>query len=412
MPHFGDTLRQRMPADSYDTIIVGAGIIGLAVAREVLARRPGARLLVVEREAEPAQHQTGHNSGVIHAGVYYAPGSLKAKLCVDGAARMYAYCEQRDIPFKRIGKLIIALDEGELAALEEIGRRANTNGVHGMRRLDADGLREVEPNATGVAALHSPNTGIVDFGVVGARLAEDVRAAGGELRFGWQVAGVEARDRAIRLRCAHGDEVEGARAIFCAGLWSDRLAVLAGAGPEPRIVPFRGGYLRLVPERRSLVRGLIYPVPDPSLPFLGVHLTPRVDGEVLLGPSALLVGARDAYALRTLRAADIRDTLTWPGTWRMMARWWRTGVDELRLASSRAAFAAQASRYVPGVRAEDLRPAFGGVRAQAVARDGRLVDDFLLSATPRAIHVRNAPSPAATSSLALAGQIVDAADEL
>lgn len=412
MPHFGDTLRQRMPADSYDTIIVGAGIIGLAVAREVLARRPGARLLVVEREAEPAQHQTGHNSGVIHAGVYYAPGSLKAKLCVDGAARMYAYCEQRDIPFKRIGKLIIALDEGELAALEEIGRRANTNGVHGMRRLDADGLREVEPNATGVAALHSPNTGIVDFGVVGARLAEDVRAAGGELRLGWQVAGVEARDRAIRLRCAHGDEVEGARAIFCAGLWSDRLAVLAGAGPEPRIVPFRGGYLRLVPERRSLVRGLIYPVPDPSLPFLGVHLTPRVDGEVLLGPSALLVGARDAYALRTLRAADIRDTLTWPGTWRMMARWWRTGVDELRLASSRAAFAAQASRYVPGVRAEDLRPAFGGVRAQAVARDGRLVDDFLLSATPRAIHVRNAPSPAATSSLALAGQIVDAADEL
>ena len=401
-----------MPADSYDTIIVGAGIIGLAVAREVLARRPGERLLVVEREAEAAQHQTGHNSGVIHAGVYYAPGSLKAKLCVDGAARMYAYCEQRDIPFKRIGKLIVALGEGELAALEEIGRRANSNGVHGMRRLDADGLREIEPNATGVAALHSPNTGIVDFGVVGARLAEDVRAAGGELRFGWQVAGVEARDRAIRLRCAHGDDVEGARAIFCAGLWSDRLAVLAGAGPEPRIVPFRGGYLRLVPERRALVRGLIYPVPDPSLPFLGVHLTPRIDGEVLLGPSALLVGARDAYALRTLRAADLRDTLTWPGTWRMMARWWRTGVEELRLASSRAAFAAQASRYVPAVRAGDLLPAFGGVRAQAVARDGRLVDDFLLSSTPRAIHVRNAPSPAATSSLALAGQIVDAADEL
>jgi 2-hydroxyglutarate dehydrogenase len=401
-----------MPPDSYDTLIVGAGIIGLAVAREVLARRPAERVLVVEREAAAARHQTAHNSGVIHAGVYYAPGSLKAKLCVDGAARMYAYCEQRDVPVKRIGKLIVALDHGELAALDEIGRRANSNGVHGMRRLDADGLREVEPHAVGVAALHSPNTGIVDFAVVGARLAEDVRAAGGELRLGWQVAGVDALDRSIRLRSAAGDEVAGARAIFCAGLWSDRLAVLAGADPEPRVVPFRGGYLRLVPERRALVRGLIYPVPDPSLPFLGVHLTPRIDGEVLLGPSALLVGARDAYSLRTLRWADVRDTLSWPGTWRMMARWWRTGIDELRLASSRAAFAAEASRYVPGIRGEDLVPAFGGVRAQTVARDGRLVDDFLLSATPRAIHVRNAPSPAATSSLALAAQIVDAADEL
>lgn len=401
--------------DSYDTIIVGAGIVGLAVAREVLARGAGgsgSRVLVLEREAAPARHQTGHNSGVIHAGVYYAPGSLKARLCVDGAARMYDYCEQRGVPVNRIGKLIIALDERELPALEELGRRANANGVPGMRRLDADGLRAVEPNATGVAALHSPNTGIVDFGLVGARLADDVRAAGGELRFDSQVTSVDAGARAIRLRCANGDEVRGTRAIFCAGLWSDRLAVLAGADPDPRIVPFRGGYLRLVAEKRDVVRGLIYPVPDPSLPFLGVHLTPRIDGEVLLGPSALLVGARDGYTLGTLRAADIVDTVTWPGTWRMMARWWRTGVDELRLACSRAAFAAEASRYVPGIAGEDLLPAFGGVRAQAVGRDGRLVDDFLLSATPHAIHVRNAPSPAATSSLALATLIADAADEL
>ena len=282
----------------------------------------------------------------------------------------------------------------------------------GVRRLDAAGLRDVEPNATGVAALHSPNTGIVDFGVVCARLADDVRAAGGELRFDRRVTGVATAARTIRLRCAGGDAVEGARAIFCAGLWSDRLAVLAGADPNPRIVPFRGAYLRLVPERRDVVRGLIYPVPDASLPFLGVHLTPRIDGEVLLGPSALLVGARDGYALHTLRVADIVDTVTWPGTWRMMARWWRTGIGELRLASSRSAFAAEASRYVPGIGAEDLLPAFGGVRAQAVGRDGRLVDDFLLSATPHAIHVRNAPSPAATSSLALAGLIADAADEL
>lgn len=403
------------PGDSYDTIVIGAGIIGLAVAREVLARAAGgtgSRVLVLEREAEPARHQTGHNSGVIHAGVYYAPGSLKARLCVDGAARMYDFCEQREIPVDRIGKLIIALDEGELPALEELGRRANANGVAGMRRLDADGLREVEPHATGVAALHSPNTGIVDFGRVCARLADDVRAAGGELRFDRQVTSIDAGARTIRLGCAGGDEVQGARAIFCAGLWSDRLAVLAGADPDPRIVPFRGGYLRLTAQKRDLVRTLIYPVPDPGLPFLGVHLTPRIDGEVLLGPSALLVGARDGYDLRTLRPADILDTVTWPGTWRMMARWWRTGIDELRLASSRSAFAAAASRYVPGIRGEDLLPAFGGVRAQAVGRDGRLVDDFLLSATPRAIHVRNAPSPAATSSLALAARIADAADEL
>ena len=401
-----------MPADSYDTLVVGAGIIGLAVARELLLRRPGARVLVVEREPAPGAHQTSHNSGVIHAGVYYAPGSLKAALCVDGAARMYAYCERNAIDVRRIGKLIVALTRAELPALAEIERRAHENGVAGLRRLEGDGLREIEPHATGIAALHSPGTGIVDFGAVCAQLAADVRAAGGDLRCGWQVAGVAASASSIRLRDARGDELQGRRAVFCAGLWSDRLAVLAGASPDPRIVPFRGGYLRLRPERRDIVRGLIYPVPDPGLPFLGVHLTPRIDGEVLLGPSALLVGARDGYRLSTVRAADIRDTATWPGTWRMMRRWWRTGVGELRLAASRDAFAAEASRYVPGMRGEDLLPAFGGVRAQAVGRDGRLLDDFLLSATPRAIHVRNAPSPAATSSLALAVRIADAADEL
>ncbi|HEV2786165.1 MAG TPA: L-2-hydroxyglutarate oxidase, partial [Solirubrobacteraceae bacterium] len=322
------------------------------------------------------------------------------------------YCARNAIAVRRAGKLIVALDAGELPALEELERRAAANGVPGVRRLDAAGLREVEPHATGLAALHSPNTGIVDFAAVCGRLADDVRAAGGELRWGWRVAAIDADGRGIRLRSAGGDVAEGGRAIFCAGLWSDRLAVLAGADPDPRVVPFRGAYLRLRPERRDLVRGLIYPVPDPSLPFLGVHLTPRIDGEVLLGPTALLAGARDGYSRATLRTADIRDTLSWPGTWRMMARWWRTGVSELRLAAGRAALAAQAGRYVPDLRGEDLLPGFAGVRAQAVTRDGRLVDDFLLSATPRAIHVRNAPSPAATSALALAELIADAADEL
>lgn len=401
-----------MPGASHDTIIVGAGIVGLAVAREILARRPSSRVLVVERESVAGVHQSGHNSGVIHGGIYYAPGSLKARLCVDGAARMYAYCEHHGLDVRRIGKLIVAAGPQEIAALNELQRRANANGAADIRRLDAHGLLEVEPHATGVAALHSPRTGIVDFRAVCAQLASDIVAAGGELRFDWNVESVRTTARTIRLRSAAGDGAEAARAVFCAGLWSDRLAQLAGADPDPRIVPFRGGYLCLRPERRDLVRGLIYPVPDPSLPFLGVHLTPRVDGEVLLGPSALLVGARDGYGLSRFRAADLRDTIMWPGTWRMARRWWRSGLNELRLAASREAFAAQARRYVPELRARDLVPAFGGVRAQAVARDGRLVDDFLLCATPRAVHVRNAPSPAATSSLALAERIADAADEL
>lgn len=250
-----------MARDSYDTIIVGAGIIGLAVAREVLARRAGSRVLVVEREGGPGRHQSGHNSGVIHAGVYYTPGSLKARLCVEGAARMYDLCEQREIDVHRIGKLIVALDDGELPALEEIERRANANGVAGVRRLDADGLREIEPQATGLAALHSPNTAIVDFGVVCARLADDVREAGGELRFTWEVASVQATTTSIRLRAASGDEAQGARAVFCAGLWSDRLAVLAGADPDPRIVPFRGGYLRLAPRAASSFAASSIPCP-------------------------------------------------------------------------------------------------------------------------------------------------------
>ncbi len=401
-----------MAADHCDTIVVGAGIVGLAVARELLSRHPAQRVVVLEREAVIAAHQSGHNSGVVHAGVYYAPGSLKARLCVEGAARMVAYCESRGIVVQRPGKLIVALRHGELPALDELQRRARANGVPGMRRLDASGLREVEPHATGIAALHVPGTGVVDFAAVCAALAADVRAAGGELRCGWEVKGVTSSASEIRLRAAAGEQIRARRAVFCAGLWADRLAGLAGADPDPRIVPFRGAYLRLAPSRRELVRGLIYPVPDPRLPFLGVHLTRTVGGDVLLGPSALLAGARDAYRLGTVRAADVRDTLAWPGSWRMLRRWWRTGASELHLATSRRAFAAAAGRYVPAITAADLEPAFAGVRAQAVARDGRLVDDFLLSATPHAIHVRNAPSPAATSALALASLISDRADEL
>ncbi len=396
---------------SYDRVVVGAGILGLAVARELLARHPDSRVAVVDKADRVAAHQTSHNSGVIHAGVYYAPGSLKARLCVKGAALMYEYCERQGIDVNRIGKLIIATGAGELPGLDELERRARANGVPGIRRIGGPQIREIEPHAIGVAALHSPNTGIVDFRTVCDRLAADVTQAGAELRLGWPVRDVLSNDRKIRLIGPDGDGIEAAGAVFCAGLWADRLAVRAGASPDPRIVPFRGGYLRLRAERRGIVNGLIYPVPDPALPFLGVHLTPQIGGEVVLGPSALLVGARDAYDLKTVRRGDLVDTISWPGTWRMMRRWWKTGLQELHLAASRRAFATHAARYVPGLTAADMRPGFAGVRAQAVARDGKLVDDFVISRTARAVHVRNAPSPAATSSLALAELIVDTADE-
>jgi (S)-2-hydroxyglutarate dehydrogenase len=397
-------------APACDRVVVGAGILGLAVARELLVRNPDLRVTVVDQAATVAAHQTSHNSGVIHAGVYYAPGSLKARLCVRGAALMYEYCERNGIEAERIGKLIIATYGSELPGLDELERRARANGVRGIRRIGGDEIPEIEPHAIGVAALHSPNTGIVDFAEVCRRLAGDLQSAGAQLRLSWPVHDIQVNGRGIHVLGPEGDAVEATGAVFCAGLWSDRLAVRAGAPADPRIVPFRGGYLRLRPQRRSLVRGLVYPVPDPALPFLGVHLTPQIGGDVVLGPSALLVGARDAYDLKTLRIEDVRDTLAWPGTWRMARRWWKTGLQEIHLAANRRAFAAHAARYVPALRARDMTPGFAGVRAQAVGRDGSLVDDFVISHTPRAVHVRNAPSPAATSSLALASQIVDSAE--
>jgi 2-hydroxyglutarate dehydrogenase len=392
-----------------DLAVVGAGIVGLAVARELALRHPQLHVCVLEREPEPARHQTGHNSGVIHAGIAYAPGSLKARLCVEGARDLYAYCEQRELPHERCGKVIVATRPADLPRLEELERRGLANGVPGLRRVDAAGIRELEPHARGLAGLHSPASGIVDFGRVAAALLGDLRAAGGELHTGAAVTAVSAGARTVRLRHA-GGELQAGHAVFCAGGWSDRLAVAAGAGPDPRILPFRGAYLRLAPARRELVRGLVYPVPDPSLPFLGVHLTRHVDGEVTIGPTALLAGARDAYSLRRLRARDVGDTLAWPGAWRMGRRWWRTGLRELRRAADPGALVREAARMVPELRAADTAPAFAGVRAQAVDRAGRLVDDFVFAATPRALHVRNAPSPAATACLAIARHVADTAE--
>jgi (S)-2-hydroxyglutarate dehydrogenase len=392
-----------------DLAIVGGGILGLALARELTRRYPHRSVCVLEREAGLGVHQTGHNSGVIHAGIYYEPGSLKAHLCVDGARELYDYCAERAIAHERCGKLILAIDQAEVGRLDELERRGQANAVSGLRRLDEAGIRALEPHARGIAGLYSPNTGIVDFAAVARAYARDALEAGAQLAVSCGVQSVQASARVLRLEHPRGI-TEAGNAIFCAGAWSDRLAVAAGASHDPRIVPFRGAYLRLVSERRRLVRSLIYPVPDPSLPFLGAHLTRRIDGEVLIGPTALLSPARDAYRLAGVRPRDLLETLWWPGTWRMLGRWWRTGLTELNQAVSSAALVRSAARYVPELRARDVQRAFAGVRAQALTRDGRLVDDFAFSTTERALHVRNAPSPAATASLAIARYIADRAE--
>jgi (S)-2-hydroxyglutarate dehydrogenase len=388
--------------------VIGAGIIGLAVARELLDRRPRSSLCVFERERCVGAHQTSHSSGVIHAGIYYQPGSLKARLCVRGARALQSYCAEHDVAVIRCGKLIVATCQHELPRLDELERRGAANGVASLRRLDAGEIPHVEPHARGIAALHSPDTAVVDFSAVARALAHDVRQTGGVIATGCGIESIAVGPRSLGFHHAQGS-TEARHAIFCAGAWADRLAVAAGADPDPRIVPFRGAYLRLRPERRHLVRGLIYPVPDPALPFLGAHLTRHVDGEVTIGPTALLAAARDAYRLQTVRREDVLDALSWPGTWRMLGRHWRAAAIELRRSLRRAALVRAAASIVPALQTRDVEPAFAGVRAQALARDGRLLEDFVFSSTPRALHVRNAPSPAATAALAIAEHVAERA---
>jgi 2-hydroxyglutarate dehydrogenase len=387
------------PPRECDVVVVGAGILGLASGRELALRHDGIRIAVLEREGSIAAHQTGRTSGVIHAGIYYRPGSLKARLCVAGARELYEYCEERGIHAERSGKLIVATDETELDPLAELERRGHANEVPGLRRIATAEIREIEPHATGV----------VDFAEVAASFGRDLAASGGSVATGSPVGALEPARNAISVRHACG--ATRARAVVtCAGAWSDRLAVACGAPSEPRIVPFRGAYLRLRPERRDLVRANIYPVPDPDLPFLGMHLTRGIDGEVLLGPSALMVGARDAYRLTRVRPRDLAETLSWPGSWKLAARFRRTAWREARNAASRRSFVEDLRRFVPELQVSDVLPGPAGIRAQALARDGSLVDDFVVHRTERAVHVRNAPSPAATSSLALARLIADEAE--
>jgi 2-hydroxyglutarate dehydrogenase len=370
----------------HDVAVVGGGIVGLATARALALQ--GMKVVVLERESRLGAHQTTHNSGVIHAGIYYAPGSLKARLCVEGAAKLYEYCEAKGVAAERCGKLVVAVREADLERLDELERRGRANGVPGLVRVGPDEIASIEPAARGLAALHSPNTGMVDFGAVAAAYADDVREHGGEIRTGAAVRALVEREDHV-----DADGVRARYAVACAGAWSDRLALASGARPDVRIVPFRGSYLRL--KRPELVRGQIYPVPDPALPFLGVHLSRTIGGEVLIGPTALLAPAH----------VDLRATLRWPGTARVMRRWWRTGLTEITYAVSRRLLVREAARFVPALGPGDVERGPAGVRAQAVGRDGTLVDDFKLARTGRAIHVLNAPSPAATASLAIAEMI-------
>ena len=395
-----------MVRPAHDLVVVGAGIVGLAVAREWLLRFPDDSVVVLEREDGPAQHQTGHNSGVVHGGIYYQPGSLKARLCVEGARLMYEYCEQHGIPHERCGKLIVAVSPDELPRLDDLEARGTANAVPGLRRVGAGEINEIEPNAVGLQALHAPNTGIVDYPAVARALVGELTGLGAVVTFGTEVTGIETGDDAV-VHTAEGS-LRAGRVIACAGLWSDRLARRAGAPRDPQIVPFRGAYLGLTPTERPRVNGMIYPVPNPELPFLGVHITKHIGGGVTLGPTAMMVAARDAYSLRHWSWRDSWESLTWPGTWRVAGKYWRVGIDEIRMAASRRAFVTAAARYLPGLSLDDLDgTSHAGVRAQAVGRDGALVDDFVISRTGPVSHVRNAPSPAATSAFALARELVD-----
>ncbi|HEY7199843.1 MAG TPA: L-2-hydroxyglutarate oxidase [Candidatus Dormibacteraeota bacterium] len=394
---------------TYDVIVVGAGIVGLASARELLRRRPGTRLALVDKEPRIGVHQTGHNSGVIHSGIYYAPGSLKARLCVAGAREMYAYCEANGIPTERCGKVIVATDESELGRLHDLHRRGLANGVEGLEIVGPERLRELEPHCAGIRALWSPNTGIVDYSLVAARYAADVREAGGEVHTGRALRGLRTVAGRVVLETSAGD-MEARHVVTCAGLQSDRVAGLTGGAREPRIVPFRGDYWQLRPEARGLCRNMIYPVPDPAFPFLGVHATRRIGtGEVWLGPNAVLAFAREGYGRLDVRPRDLAAALANRGFQRLARRYWRMGAVEMWRDWSKRAFWRSVRRYLPDVRMEDMVPGPSGVRAQALDASGALVDDFVVDASgDRVLHVRNAPSPAATSSLAIGRLVADA----
>jgi L-2-hydroxyglutarate oxidase LhgO len=397
-----------MPEHNLDILVIGAGLVGLSAAMEATRRFPHFRLAVLEKETEPAQHQSGHNSGVIHSGIYYKPGSLKARHCVEGAAAMVEFCRRREIAHEICGKVIVATSEAELPRLEELRRRGIANGLQGVRELGPEQLRELEPHSAGIRALHVPSTGITDYPAVCRKYAEIVVANGGQLFTGHEVTGIVRRGREMVVESTRGAFATN-YIINCAGLHSDRIVRMAGQRPEVMIIPFRGEYYELAHGREGLVRSLIYPVPDPALPFLGVHFTRHVHGGVEAGPNAVLAFSREGYRRSDADTGDVLTMLTFPGFWRMGMKQWRTGVDEFYRSLSKEAFTRALQKLLPEIRSEDLKTGGAGVRAQAVRRDGSLLDDFYFVRGENMLHVCNVPSPAATASIPIGRTVVDMA---
>ncbi len=394
----------------YDLAVVGGGIVGLATVRELTRRFPHLKVVGVEKEDVFNKHQTGRNSGVIHSGIYYKPGSFKAKLCIEGRKLAWAYCDARGIEYKSVGKLIVATAQSELGRLQDLWERGQANGVEGLRMLDATQISEAEPHCRGIKAIFSPVTGIVDWGLVSRTYADDAKAAGAEFLLGREVTSITRRNGVTVLATPAG-EIAARYVVTCGGVYSDKLAKMTGGGRDPKIVPFRGDYLILKAAKSYLVKGNIYPVPDPDFPFLGVHFTPRMDGSIWLGPNSVLAFAREGYSFFTINPPELWDAVTYPGFVKLATKYWKIGAGEMYRDLVRSAYVTSLQRFIPELQPEDCLPGPAGVRAQAMSPDGSLVDDFVFEGSEGIMHVRNAPSPAATASLAIGKYIVDDAEK-
>ncbi len=388
-----------------DVAIIGAGIVGLATGLQLTRQNPSLKIVVLEKENHVAAHQTGHNSGVIHSGLYYKPGSLKARLSVEGAKALVRFCQEHSLPYETCGKVVVAVEQREIPALEELFRRGNANGLTGLRELDPDQIRELEPNARGIRGIHVPTTGITDFKLVSLKYAELICSAGNKVLSNSRVTGIVSESNGVILETASG-VIRARFVVNCAGLQSDRIATLAGADLGLRIVPFRGEYYEIIPEKHHLVKTLVYPVPDPQFPFLGVHFTKRIHGGVEAGPNAVFAFKREGYTKTSFDLVDTMLAFSFPGFWRMAGKHWRMGMEEYYRSWSKSAFVRALQKLLPSLTADDIRPAGSGVRAQALDRNGKLLDDFHFVYRNRILHVCNVPSPAATASLMIGREIV------
>ncbi len=400
-----------MAGQRYDGVVIGAGIVGLATAREMLQRRPGLKLAVIDKENDVSKHQTGHNSGVLHSGIYYAPGSLKARLAVQGKAQMVRFCEEHGLPFDECGKVIVATKEKELPGLQKLYERGVANGVPGVEIIGPERLKELEPHVRGLKAIYSPKTGITDYVQVAQAFATEIRDMGGDILLGHEVTDVDRRAGMVTVQTNRGD-VQGSYLISCAGLQADRIARMTGETRAPQIVPFRGDYYELVPQKSYLINNLIYPVPDPEFPFLGVHFTRHINGDRSLGPNAVLAFAREGYKKLDIKPKELGEALSYGGFQKMAVMYWKMGLGEYWRDFNKGAFVKALQVYVPEIRPEDCHPGQAGVRAQAIQANGKMVDDFVFATGNGVMHVRNAPSPAATASIAIGEEIVNKAEEV